>query len=102
MAVLVDGLVLLGAVALGGLVAVISGERPPILALLLGNALAWGAAWPKLSQDAHESWPVSGKGGRPVVLIAIEGFRADRMPAMGHHNNTTPNIDAFAARGTHR
>ena len=99
LAVLVDGLVLLGAVALGCLVAVVSGERPPILALLLGNALAWGAAWPKLSQDAHESWPVAGKGGRPVVLIAIEGFRADRMPAMGHHNNTTPNIDAFAAHG---
>ncbi|MFT5460880.1 MAG: hypothetical protein ACI9K2_007400, partial [Myxococcota bacterium] len=99
LAVLVDGLLLLGAIALGSLVAVISGERPPVIALVLGTALAWGAAWPKLTADADTAWPSASQGGRPVVLIAIEGFRADRMPAMGHHNATTPNIDAFAARG---
>ncbi|MCH2105744.1 MAG: sulfatase [Planctomycetes bacterium] len=34
-----------------------------------------------------------------IVLIVMDTLRADRLSSYGHHRETTPNIDALAARG---
>ena len=44
---------------------------------------------------ARESSPHQG----PIVLIAIDGLRADRLPAYGARPGSTPAIDALAADG---
>jgi tetratricopeptide (TPR) repeat protein len=44
---------------------------------------------------ARESAPHQG----PIVLITVDGLRADRLPAYGGPAGATPNIDNLAARG---
>ena len=44
---------------------------------------------------ARESAPHQG----PIVLITVDGLRADRLPAYGGPAGATPNIDLLAARG---
>jgi tetratricopeptide (TPR) repeat protein len=44
---------------------------------------------------ARESAPHQG----PIVLITVDGLRADRLPAYGGPSGATPNIDLLAARG---
>ena len=44
---------------------------------------------------ARESPPHQG----PIVLITMDGLRADRLPAYGGPAGATPNIDALASRG---
>src|SRR5712691_11219674 len=44
---------------------------------------------------ARESPPHQG----PIVVISVDGLRADRLPAYGGRPGTTPNIDALAADG---
>ena len=44
---------------------------------------------------ARESPPHQG----PIVLMTVDGLRADRLPAYGGRPGATPNIDALAARG---
>lgn len=44
---------------------------------------------------ARESPPHQG----PIVLITVDGLRADRLPAYGGPPGTTPHIDTLAARG---
>src|SRR5919201_5759879 len=44
---------------------------------------------------ARESAPHQG----PIVLITVNGLRADRLPAYGGPAGATPNIDRLAARG---
>jgi tetratricopeptide (TPR) repeat protein len=44
---------------------------------------------------ARESAPHQG----PIVLITVDGLRADRLPAYGGPPGATPNIDLLAARG---
>ena len=44
---------------------------------------------------ARESPPHQG----PIVLMSVDGLRADRLPAYGGPAGTTPNIDTLAARG---
>jgi choline-sulfatase len=44
---------------------------------------------------ARESPPHQG----PIVLITVDGLRADRLPAYGGAAGATPNIDALARRG---
>ena len=44
---------------------------------------------------ARESPPHQG----PIVLITVDGLRADRLPAYGGAAGATPNIDALASRG---
>lgn len=64
------------------------------LALLLsglGNAL--------LSRRAPEPIPAAGAVDRgPVVIIVIDGLRADRFAPLGYRRRTTPNLDALAER----
>src|SRR5258705_5884657 len=44
---------------------------------------------------ARESPPHQG----PIVLITVDGLRADTLPAYGGAAGATPNIDALAGRG---
>jgi choline-sulfatase len=44
---------------------------------------------------ARESAPHQG----PIILVAVDGLRADRLPAYGGIAGSTPNIDRLAARG---
>ena len=44
---------------------------------------------------ARESPPHQG----PIVLITVDGLRADRLPLYGGRSGATPHIDALAARG---
>src|SRR6266550_8561787 len=44
---------------------------------------------------ARESPPHQG----PIVLISVDGLRADRLPAYGGRPGATPAIDAIAADG---
>ena len=44
---------------------------------------------------ARESPPHQG----PIVLVTVDGLRADRLPAYGGAAGATPNIDALAGRG---
>src|SRR5712691_10210933 len=44
---------------------------------------------------ARESPPHQG----PIVVISVDGLRADRLPAYGGRPGATPNIDALAADG---
>ena len=34
-----------------------------------------------------------------IVLISVDGLRADRMGVYGNANSPTPNMDALAAQG---
>ena len=44
---------------------------------------------------ARESPPHQG----PIILVTVDGLRADRLPAYGGAAGATPNIDALASRG---
>ena len=43
-------------------------------------------------QFARESKPVAG----PIVLVTVDGLRADRLPAYGHAAGATPTLDRLA------
>lgn len=57
----------------------------------LGTCLAAAGGW----RYARASAPVNG----PIVLISIDGLRADHIPAYGYRQVQTPAIDALAADG---
>lgn len=57
----------------------------------LGTCMAAFGGW----RFARASAPVNG----PIILISIDGLRADRLPAYGYSNVRTPAIDALAADG---
>jgi tetratricopeptide (TPR) repeat protein len=57
----------------------------------LSAALAAAGGW----KYARASAPVSG----PIVLISIDGLRADHLPAYGYRGVQTPAIDRLAADG---
>src|SRR5262245_45914605 len=56
-----------------------------------GTVLAAVGGW----RYARASAPVSG----PIVLISIDGLRADRFPAYGETGLATPALDALSADG---
>jgi choline-sulfatase len=58
-------------------------------------ALATGLAAVGGWRYARASAPVNG----PIVVVSIDGLRADRLPAWGYRGARTPAIDALAADG---
>lgn len=72
----VDGFILLLAFGAGMFIAAFSGEGPPVFALLLAGAVGWGGAWLKVDQQG-ELWPVATEEQRPLVIVAVDGLRAD-------------------------
>jgi len=87
------------AIFAGAVAAMITTEgRPPLIALCGAGLLSWCAAWPVVNSPAV--WPVSERSGAPVVLIVIDGLRADRIGSGGYDRDTTPNLDRFARRAT--
>ena len=57
----------------------------------LATALAAVGGW----RYARASAPVNG----PIILISVEGLRADRLPVYGYRQARTPAIDTLAADG---
>jgi arylsulfatase A-like enzyme len=91
--------------------------RPYLVDILLGglalaSAVAWARRFPRrVSAAAGLACAVAAgatflaraeASGHPscFVLIASDSFRADRLSCNGHPRQTTPHIDALAARGT--
>lgn len=62
-----------------------------VLVTLCGCLAAFGG-W----RFARASAPVNG----PIILISVDGLRADRLSAYGYSGARTPAIDALAASGT--
>lgn len=77
------------------------GEAGPVrigLALLGSAAVVWSAALP-LAQRSHPPIPASDAGARPVIVIAIDGLRADHVGQCPHGREVTPTLAAAAKRG---
>jgi len=91
-------LIVLAFAGLVGMLAAIStpAGRVPMAAVLVAGAVGWGSAWPVLQPD--RSWPRAEGDGQPLVLIVIDGLRADRIGSGGYDRNTTPQLDGFARR----
>ena len=62
-----------------------------VLLVALGTVLAAFGGW----RFARASAPVNG----PIILVSIDGLRADRLPAYGYTNIRTPAIDSLVADG---
>lgn len=64
----------------------------PLLVLLL----AAGSCAP---EGAAPGEPPRGRGSRGVLVLAIDGLRADHLGVLGHDRPTTPALDALAGEG---
>lgn len=94
LAVTVDGALLVLCGALGAMAALVStGQGAPWPHLLVANGLAWGAWW--LQGPAGGAPPEATADGRPVVLITVEGLRAD---VLARGRAPTPALAALAER----
>lgn len=70
-----------------------STRHTAILALVtVCGCLAAFGGW----RFARASAPVNG----PIILISVDGLRADRLPAYGYRDGRTPSLDALAAGAT--
>ncbi len=88
-----------------------------VVALAVASLAAWsagdGAPWAAACALAGLSWgtvsafyaapetvvPRATKSGRPIVLIAVSGLRADHVSGFGYRKPTTPHLDALIGRG---
>ncbi len=62
--------------------------------------LVVGLIWLAVAAAAAAGWRYARSSGQafgPVIVISIEGLRADRLPVYGYTRVRTPNIDALAA-----
>lgn len=74
-------------------------DRAVPLALLLASLLALGGCAPAPAPSGEGEAP-RGRGGRGVLVLAIDGLRADHVGLLGYDRDTTPELDArIGARG---
>lgn len=99
-ALTVDLVLALVAVAFGGVAAALGGDggSPRVAAGLVAlGAIGWGVAYEPLVRP-DPAPPLATRGGPPVVLLVVDGLRADHVGAYGYGRPTTPNLDRFAQR----
>ena len=77
------------------------GSTAPLLAALIGLSAGFGCGSdsPPATVQAERVPRIRENAGINVLLLTVDTLRADHLSAYGYPRETSPNIDALAARG---
>ena len=97
-----DVLLLVWAAVVGGLAALVHKPGQPLRGLVVpvvACGVGWALAWPVLDTAPPDLPAVTAPDKPPVVVIAVENLRPDRLPAYGYERDTAPAISDLGRRG---